>query len=101
MYSPLDYDPFAGDYGSPGDHTFKDKMVKARKVGKCSHCAGSFNSGTSYRYIVEKFDGELHTYKYCERCCAAMVRELEERDNPDLDDEEKVAYLEERWQMHG
>lgn len=97
MYSPLDYDPFAHDYGSDGDHTFKDKMVKARKVGKCGHCCGSIQIGTQYRYLVQKYEGELHTYKYCADCCAAMVAELEDRDNPNLDDEDMVAHFENRW----
>ncbi len=56
----------------------KDKMVKARKPGQCDHCNGEIKSGTHYRYMVCKLDGAINSLKYCEDCCAAMVRELED-----------------------
>jgi hypothetical protein len=71
--SPLDYDPFDADFGSADDITFSDKMVNARKEHECCNCKGKIKKQELYRYIVGKFDDEIHTYKYCAECCAAMV----------------------------
>lgn len=72
--SPLDYEFLDGEV-----LILKDKMVKARKTGLCDHCMGEVKSGTHYRYMVCKLDGAINSLKYCEDCCAAMVRELEDK----------------------
>lgn len=90
--SPLDYEFLDGEV-----HKLKDKMVKARKTGLCDHCMGEIKSGTHYRYMVCMLDGAIDSLKYCADCCAAMVAELEDRDNPNLDDEDMVAHFENRW----
>lgn len=82
---PLDYDPFQGDFGVPGDRTLSDSMVKARKAHQCSHCAGPIVAGETYRARSDIADGDLMTWKWCALCCAAMVEESAE-----TEDEAKV-----------
>jgi hypothetical protein len=68
----LQVDPFAGDYGSPGDKTLRDSIVTARKACECGECLELTEPGTRTRVIVAIFDGELHHYRYCAKCCDAM-----------------------------
>lgn len=75
-YDPLDYDPFEGDFGAPGDTTLKDAMVKARKAHKCTHCAEPIAVGENYRSRSDVADGDMMSWKWCALCCAAMVQEL-------------------------
>ena len=71
----LAVDPFAGDFGSPGDKTFRDKMVTCLVGTKaCDGCGSKIELRTRYRTIVAKFDGQLHQYRYCTHCCAAMAK---------------------------
>ena len=69
----LDFDPFEGDFGSPGDKVFTKRMVVARKPGPCSHCKAEIVKGERVRRQVSKFDGELMTHRWCALCCAAMA----------------------------
>ncbi len=72
----LEYDPFDGDFGVPGDIVLRDKVVKARKDFKCSMCCQGMSKGTMKRAIAAKFDGQLMSYDYCQECCEAMAREV-------------------------
>lgn len=70
----LAVDPFDGDFGSPGDRVFRDKICTCIVSPKgCIWCEGTVEVGTRYRSVVAKFDGELRTYRYCTHCCAAMA----------------------------
>ena len=69
----LDFDPFEGDFGMPGDKVFTNKMVVARKPGPCSHCEAEIVKGERVRRQVSKFDGELMTHRWCALCCKAMA----------------------------
>lgn len=80
-FTALDFDPFEGDFGSPGDRALSDKIVTARKEHKCFHCAGPILPTTKYRAKAEIVDGSLHTFKWCEPCCGAMVIELNDGDS--------------------
>ncbi len=66
-------DPFEGDFGSPGDKVFSDKIVIPRKSHECSCCTRLTDPGTKTRVITALFDGEPHQYRYCTHCCAAMA----------------------------
>lgn len=79
-FTPLDYDPFEGDFGCPGDKTLRDAMVKARKPHTCTHCAGLIGSGETYRSRTDVVDGDLMSWKWCALCCAAMVEEMGDHD---------------------
>lgn len=81
----LDFDPFEGDFGAPGDKVFTNRMAIARKPGPCSHCDMEITKGERVRRQTSKFDGELMTHRWCALCCAAMANyeaeaEDEERD---------------------
>jgi hypothetical protein len=69
----LSVDPFAGDFGSPGDRTFSDKIVIARKAGECHCCAQTIKPKERIRRRVDLFDGHVHTFRWCSACCDAMA----------------------------
>ena len=75
--TPMDYDPFDGDFGAPGDTVLSDAMVKARKPHECSHCNGQISVGETHRSRYEKSDGEMRKWRWCAACCEAMVKEME------------------------
>ncbi len=70
----LRVDPFAGDFGCPGDKTFKDKIIKVRKEGPCHHCAEAIKKGSLARSRTELFDGTIETYRWCQPCTELMAR---------------------------
>jgi len=60
------------DFGD-GEVALSDKMVTNRKGGTCHTCAGSCEPGTRNRVMVERAEGELVTYRWCQSCCFAMA----------------------------
>lgn len=60
----LDFDPFEGDFGTPGDKVFSNRMVIARKPGPCSHCGTEITKGERIRRQNSKFDGGLMTHRW-------------------------------------
>lgn len=74
----LMYDPFAGDMGSPGDRTLKNKMVTVRKQGECHNCTELIEVGTRARVVTDIFDGDLGYHRFCELCCRAMAKSWED-----------------------
>lgn len=66
-------DPFAGDFGSPGDRTLKDKMATARKAGECQDCGQEIQPGERIRIRTDIFDGDLMSFRWCQLCCEAMA----------------------------
>lgn len=81
--TPLDFDPFDGDFGCPGDTTLKDAMVKARKPHTCTHCAGPIVSGETYRSRSDIVEGDLMSWKWCALCCTAMLDQMAVNDEED------------------
>lgn len=69
----LNFDPFEGDFGMPGDKVFTNKMAIARKEGPCSHCGLQIQPSERIRRQTSKFDGELMTHRWCANCCTAMA----------------------------
>jgi hypothetical protein len=70
----LQADPFAGDFGAPGDRTLRKQMVTARKAHEgCNTCDGVILPGERSRVQIEFFDGQLQQYRWCETCCRAMA----------------------------
>lgn len=87
----LNFDPFEGDFGVPGDKIFTNRMVVARKHGPCSHCNTEIVKGERVRRQVSKFDGELMTHRWCSLCCQAMAsyeNQLNDHDRDTLPDYE-------------
>lgn len=74
----LAYDPFEGDFGSPGDITLRDKIVKARKSGECHHCGHEIQPGYFARSMTAIFDGKLMSWRWCQACCEAMALSWED-----------------------
>lgn len=72
----LDYDPFEGDFGSPGDRILADRMVKAAKPHDkaCHMCGGAIAKDERHRVRTEIVDDELQSYRWCALCCAAMAK---------------------------
>ena len=65
--------PFGGDFGEPGDRVFSDKIVIARKGGKCHLCREDIIPGHPIRRLVGIFDGQLYAYRWCHCCCRAFA----------------------------
>lgn len=61
----MDYDCYC-DYDPPEFH--ESKRQKARKQHKCCECGGIVVPGEVYDYAVGKWEGDLLTFKTCERC---------------------------------
>lgn len=70
----LAFDPFADDFGSPGDRIIKNKMVTARKGGKCDLCRQDIRRGERIRVMAGIFDDELLSHRWCHSCCEAMAK---------------------------
>ena len=67
-------DAFAGDFGSSGDRTFKDKIVKFRKEGPCSCCQEEIVPGTLGRSTTMLWEDDgVMSYRYCTPCTEAMA----------------------------
>ncbi len=77
----LNYNPFEGDFGAPGDKCLKDKIVTARKGGFCHDCGQEIKPGERIRSAAHIFDGALMGYRWCQLCCEAMA--LWDTDNGD------------------
>lgn len=84
--TPLDFDPFEGDFGDQGDRSLSDAMVKARKAHACSHCGGPIAVGETYRSRSDIADGDLMRWKWCAICCAAMVEQMSVLDDNERDE---------------
>lgn len=84
--SVLQFDPFSGDFGEPGDTILSDKMVTARKAGPCSHCSQEIPPGVRVRSMSAKF-GDFMRYRWCAMCCEVMAGiETSEATNDGEDD---------------
>lgn len=71
----LSYDPFAGDFGSPGDRLLADKIVTAAKAHEhCQICDGPIAKGERHRSRQEIVDGEMMAHRFCGLCCVAMAK---------------------------
>lgn len=70
-----EFDPF--DEDNFDVNRLKDKVVKARKDYVCQHCCGIVHKGTLSRNIVEALEGKLHSFRFCNDCCKAMVLQLQ------------------------
>lgn len=70
----LDYNPFDGDFGEPGDRELKDKIVKFRKPRLCHCCAHEVEPGTLGRSLTMLWvsDGPM-SYAYCTDCTRAQA----------------------------
>jgi hypothetical protein len=95
----LEYDPFADDFGDPGDRILRDKICTARKPGPCHLCAQQIVPGTRTRSLSAKFDGELRSCRWCVHCCAAMAEV--HKDRPEGDETEPFAAIEARYALRG
>lgn len=69
----LEFDPFDGDFGSPGDRVLRNKIVTAKKSRRCHLCQQQIEVGERIRCQVCIFDGTLEHYEWCSNCCHAMA----------------------------
>lgn len=69
----LQYNPFEGDFGEPGDRVLKDKICTSRKTGECHNCGTCIQPGERTRRLTAVFGGQLLSYRWCELCCSAMA----------------------------
>lgn len=88
----LEFDPFDGDFGEQGDTILSDKIVKARKERKCSHCSNVVAKGEYVRSMSAKFDGELMSYTWCSACCDLMHTVIVSEDADDEEYDMDVLY---------
>jgi hypothetical protein len=54
------------DYDSPD--FYHRSMRTARKAHRCEECAEEIRPGDRYEYVAGKWNGDLDTFKTCERC---------------------------------
>lgn len=69
----LDYNPFDGDFGSPGDVVFSDRICIARRSSTCNDCLSPILPREHQRRHDAKYDGQMRTYRWCALCCRAMA----------------------------
>lgn len=77
----LQYNPFDGDFGEPGDKVLSDKIVTARKKSPCCECLTPTKKGERVRSLSAVFGGELSSYRWCSACC--QMFSLAFSDDPD------------------
>lgn len=68
----LTFDPFEGDFGD-GETQLENKIVTAKKPRACSMCGEQIEKGTRIRVMAEVYDGKIHRYSWCNKCCHAMA----------------------------
>lgn len=93
----LDFNPFEGDFGSCGDRTLKNKIVKFRKSHICHICDGETKSGEIGRSLVEVFEGEIGSFYFCHDCCVAMAESMYGDGEDDDSEEEYCDPLDKRY----
>ena len=71
----MQYWPFDGDFGMPGDRKLRDGIVTFRKPHVCVHCFGEIKPGTRGRSLTMLWDdGDGPTTgRYCAECTEAMA----------------------------
>jgi hypothetical protein len=67
----LAYDPFAGDRCE--ERMLSDKIVTARKAGRCCICFETIKPGERVRRQAAIVDGEMFSCRMCEACCIAAA----------------------------
>jgi len=77
-HDALAWNPFEGDFGSPGDRTLKDKIVTARKGGECHNCGCDIQPKERIRTQSAIIDGSLMSWRWCQLCCEAMAKVWED-----------------------
>ncbi|MFQ2067927.1 hypothetical protein ACK35S_02570 [Aeromonas veronii] len=88
LESALHFNPFEGDFGSCGDRTLKNKIVKFRKPHVCHICDAETKVGETGRNLVEIFEGEIGSFYFCQECCVAMAKSVDGDDEGDGDCDE-------------
>lgn len=81
--TPLDFDPFEGDFGDQGDRSLADKMVIGRKAYTCNHCGQPIAVGERHRHKRGVYDGDFMQWRWCALCCDAMVQAMSPPDEED------------------
>ena len=89
----LQYNPFDGDFGEPGDKVLSDKIVTARKESPCCECLTPIQKGERVRSMSAVFSGDLHSYRWCSACCHAFSLAFSYDDD---EEDEFVAALDAR-----
>lgn len=98
LESALYFNPFEGDFGSCGDRTLKDKIVKFRKPHACHICDAETTVGETGRNLVEIFDGEIWSFYFCHECCVAMAKSVD-GDEENEDDDDVISDIERRYEL--
>lgn len=67
------YNPYEGDFGSPGDRILENKIVVAAKDHDgCHICGATIVKGERHRLQVDVSEGKILRNRWCAACCAAM-----------------------------
>jgi hypothetical protein len=96
----LSHDLFEGDFGELDTITLENKMVKTNKDHEkpCHICEGKILKGERSRMQKDIFEGQIETYRVCEKCCEAISYDYENYD-PETYCDDKV---DERYKIgHG
>ena len=90
----LNYDLFAGDFGSPNDRIIENKMVTTNKkhLNACHICEGDIVIGERSRVHKDISDGEFGTYRVCQKCCEAISYDYVNDCELKIDERYKIGY---------
>ena len=80
----LAFDPFEGD-DVGADRRLRDKVVVPRRRHTCFNCSTVGEPGVEERVIVDMFEGELKEYRFCNKCCRALVDDLKAEEDEEFD----------------
>ena len=92
----LDFNLFEGDFGSPDDKEFDNKIVKVRKEHECHICSLRTPVGSYARYSVWLFDGDFMKYYVCQDCLDAIVQ----YENEEYDEEDELTPVDKRYRLN-
>ena len=90
----LHYHLFEGDFGEQGDITLENKIVITRKkhLQACHICMGDIEKGERSRVEKDIFEGELASYRVCQKCCEAISYDYENDCEVEIDKRYKIGY---------
>lgn len=54
------------------DHDFGGGWVSARKAHRCEACGEQISAGHRYHRGVQKYEGQMNTFRHCARCWALV-----------------------------
>lgn len=90
--TPLDFNPWGEGPRDTADIVHLDRMTVADKACTCANCEVRIQPGESCRQRRERQSGKLNLWHWCQACCDAMVKEMQNEIAPDDFDGEPYPF---------